>query len=142
MQVRIYRRKGESPYWQAQAYVGGRRYRFRCETADKSIAREYARQRVEELKARHNAHLFALQLLCSAMLLCGVRVACGFGLVFGLEIHEVLFGQLRCGFATDQVVRLSLFGSDELGVSGRMCNRRRFGFHRCLRVGIGHGHCE
>src|SRR6266480_1664061 len=60
MQARIYRRKGESPYWQAQVYVGGRRYRFSCETADKDTAREYARQRVEELKARHNRGLIGL----------------------------------------------------------------------------------
>src|SRR6266480_1744969 len=60
MKVTIYRRKGETPYWQAQVYVGGKRYRFSCQTDDKATAREYARQRVEELKARHNRGLTGL----------------------------------------------------------------------------------
>ena len=60
MQLHIYRRKGESPYWHAQVYVGGKRYRFSCQTEDKATAREYARQRVEELKARHNRGLVGL----------------------------------------------------------------------------------
>src|SRR5947209_6558696 len=60
MRVHLYRRKGETPYWHAQAYVGGRRYRFSCLTDDKSTAREYARQRVEELKARRNRGLVGL----------------------------------------------------------------------------------
>ena len=47
MQLHIYRRAGESPNWHAQVYVGGKRYRFSCETDDKTTAREYARQRVE-----------------------------------------------------------------------------------------------
>jgi integrase len=60
MQLHIYRRRGESPYWHAQVYVGAKRYRFSCQTDDKSTAREYARQRVEELKARHNRGLVGL----------------------------------------------------------------------------------
>ncbi len=60
MLVHLYRRKGESPHWHAQAYVGSKRYRFSCRTDDKSTAREYARQRVEELKARHNRGLVGL----------------------------------------------------------------------------------
>lgn len=60
MQVHIYRRRGESPCWQAQVYVGARRYRFSCHTDDKATAREYARRRVEELKARHNRGLIGL----------------------------------------------------------------------------------
>lgn len=55
--LHLYRRQGESPYWQAQVYVGGRRYRFSCHTDDKATAREYARQRAAELKARHNRGL-------------------------------------------------------------------------------------
>jgi len=60
MRVHIYHRKGETPYWHAQAYVGGKRYRFSCLTEDKTTAREYARQRLEELKARHNRCLVGL----------------------------------------------------------------------------------
>ena len=60
MRVHIYRREGESPNWHAQVYVGGKRYRFSCETDDKATAREYARQRVEELKSRHNRGLVGL----------------------------------------------------------------------------------
>ncbi len=60
MRVHIHRRKGESPYWQAQAYVGGKRYRFSCQTEDKETAREYARQRVAELKGRHDRGLVGL----------------------------------------------------------------------------------
>ncbi len=60
MRVHLYRRSGETPYWHAQVYVGGKRYRFSCQTDDKSTAREYARQRVEELKARHNRGLIGL----------------------------------------------------------------------------------
>jgi integrase len=60
MRVRTYRRKGESPYWQAQVYVGGKRYRFSCQTDDRETAREYARRRVEELKARYNRGLVGL----------------------------------------------------------------------------------
>jgi len=55
--LHIYRRPGESSHWQAQAYVGGKRYRFSCETDDKATAREYARQRVDELRGRHNRGL-------------------------------------------------------------------------------------
>ena len=60
MRVRTYRRKGESPYWQAQVYVGSKRYRFSCQTDDRETAREFARQRVQELKARHNRGLVGL----------------------------------------------------------------------------------
>ena len=60
MQVHIYRRAGESPYWHAQVYVGGRRYRFSCQTEDKATAREYARQRAEALTGRHNRGLIGL----------------------------------------------------------------------------------
>ena len=60
MQVHIYRRAGESPNWHAQVYVGGKRYRFSCDTEEKATAREYARQRVEELKAHHNRGLVGL----------------------------------------------------------------------------------
>jgi len=60
MQLHIYRRKGESPYWHAQVYVGGTRYRFSCQTDDKATAREYAQQRLQELKARHNRGLVGL----------------------------------------------------------------------------------
>lgn len=60
MRAHIYRRKGESPHWHAQAYIGGKRYRFSCQTEDKSTAREYARQRIEELKARHDRGLVGL----------------------------------------------------------------------------------
>ena len=60
MRAHIYRRKGESPHWHAQVYVGRKRYRFSCQTEDKSTAREYARQRVEELKARHDRGLVGL----------------------------------------------------------------------------------
>lgn len=60
MRVHIYRRKGETPYWHAQVYVGGKRFRFSCQTDDKETAREYARQRLSELKARHNRGLIGL----------------------------------------------------------------------------------
>jgi integrase len=60
MQVHLYRRKGETPKWQAQAYVGGRRYRFSCRTDDKPTARDYARKRLDDLKARHNRGLIGL----------------------------------------------------------------------------------
>src|SRR5439155_24506863 len=60
MRIHVHRREGESPYWHAQAYVGGKRYRFSCQTEDKQTAREYARQRVAELKARHHRGLVVL----------------------------------------------------------------------------------
>jgi integrase len=60
MRVHIYRRKGETPNWHAQAYVGGKRYRFSCQTDDKETAREFARLRIAELKARHNRRLIGL----------------------------------------------------------------------------------
>jgi len=60
MRVHLYRRKGETPYWHAQAYVGTRRCRFACKTDERETAREYARQRIEELKARHNRRLIGL----------------------------------------------------------------------------------
>lgn len=60
MHIHIYRRKGETPYWHAQAYVGGKRYRFSCQTDDKGTAREYAHQRVQELKERYNRGLIGL----------------------------------------------------------------------------------
>ena len=60
MRIHIHRRKGESPFWHAQVYVGAKRYRFSCQTEDKETAREYARQRAEELKARHNRGLIGL----------------------------------------------------------------------------------
>lgn len=58
--VHIYRRAGESRHWQAQVYVGGRRYRFTCLTSERGTAREYARQRADELLARHNRGLVGL----------------------------------------------------------------------------------
>jgi integrase len=60
MRVHLYRRKGETPNWHAQVYVGCKRYRFSCQTDDKETAREYARQRVGELKGRHNRGLVGL----------------------------------------------------------------------------------
>lgn len=60
MRVHLYRRKGETPSWQAQVYVGAKRYRFSCQTDDKETAREYARQQIGELKARHNRGLIGL----------------------------------------------------------------------------------
>lgn len=60
MRVNLYRRKGETRYWQAQVYIGGKRYRFSCQTDDKETAREYARQQIAELKARHNRGLIGL----------------------------------------------------------------------------------
>lgn len=60
MTIHLYRRKNESSKWQALVYLNGRRYRFSCLTDDKPTAREYARQRVEELKARHNRGLVGL----------------------------------------------------------------------------------
>ena len=60
MRVHLYRRKGETPHWHAQVYVGAKRYRFSCLTDDKTTAREFARQRLEELKARHNRGLVGL----------------------------------------------------------------------------------
>ena len=58
--VRIYRRKGESPNWQAQVYVGGKRYRFSCHTRDKSTARRYGEQRAAALVKRNNRGLVGL----------------------------------------------------------------------------------
>jgi len=49
---RLYRRKARGPIWQAQVFVGGRRYRFTCHTSDKPTAREYAEQRIKELATR------------------------------------------------------------------------------------------
>src|SRR2546422_2323160 len=60
MRVHLYRRKGETPHWHAQVYVGAKRYRFSCLTEDKTTAREYARQRLEELKVRHSRGLVGL----------------------------------------------------------------------------------
>lgn len=60
MRIHVHRRKGESPYWHAQVYVGGKMYRFSCQTEDKETAREYARQRVAELKGRHDRGLVGL----------------------------------------------------------------------------------
>ena len=60
MTIHLYRRKGESRKWQALVYLAGRRYRFSCLTDDKSTAREYACQRVEKLRARHNRGLIGL----------------------------------------------------------------------------------
>jgi integrase len=58
--LHLYRRKGETTKWQAQVYVGGRRYRFSCRTGDRTTAREYARKRLDDLKARHNRGLVGL----------------------------------------------------------------------------------
>jgi len=58
--LHIYRRDGETPHWQAQVYVGGKRYRFSCLTTDKPTARQYAQRRVLELQARHNRGLAGL----------------------------------------------------------------------------------
>ncbi len=58
--LHLYHRPGESPYWHAQVYVGGRRYRFTCKTADKRTARAYAQQRVAELEERYNRGLVGL----------------------------------------------------------------------------------
>ena len=58
--LHLYKRTGESPYWHAQVYIGGNRYRFSCRTDDKRTAREYARQKTEELQARHNRGLIGL----------------------------------------------------------------------------------
>jgi integrase len=58
--LHIYRRADRGPVWQAQVYVGGRRYRFSCKTDDKPTAREFARQRTQELRERHNRGLVGL----------------------------------------------------------------------------------
>lgn len=58
--LHIYRRDGETPHWQAQVYVGGKRYRFSCVTDDKPTARQYAQRRVQELQERHNRGLAGL----------------------------------------------------------------------------------
>jgi integrase len=58
--LRIYRRKDRGAVWQAQAYVGGRRYRFSCHTRDKATARQYAQQQLKELETRHNRGLVGL----------------------------------------------------------------------------------
>jgi integrase len=58
--VHLYRRPGETTCWQAQVYVGGRRYRFSCRTTDKRAARGYAQRRVAELEERYNRGLTGL----------------------------------------------------------------------------------
>ncbi|MCH7473465.1 MAG: tyrosine-type recombinase/integrase [Gemmatimonadetes bacterium] len=58
--LRIYRRKDRGTAWQAQVYVGGKRYRFTCNTTDKRTARKYAEQKLNELDARHNRGLVGL----------------------------------------------------------------------------------
>ena len=58
--VHLYRRAGESRYWQALVYVHGQRHRFSCRTSDKPTARQYARQRLLELEERHNRGLNGL----------------------------------------------------------------------------------
>lgn len=60
MRVNLYRRKDRGPIWQAQVYVGGRRYRFSCQTDDKHAARQYARRRTHELEDRFNRGLAGL----------------------------------------------------------------------------------
>jgi len=60
MRIHLYRRKGESPHWHAQVYVGTKRYRFSCETDDRNTAREYAEQRLQRLKERYNRGLVGL----------------------------------------------------------------------------------
>jgi integrase len=60
MHVHLFRLDTKTAHWYAQLYVGGKRYRFSCLTEDKTTAREYARQRLEELKARHNRGLVGL----------------------------------------------------------------------------------
>ena len=57
MRSHLYRRKDRGPVWQAQVYVGGKRYRFSCETEDRATAREYADQRTARLRERHNRGL-------------------------------------------------------------------------------------
>jgi integrase len=59
-QLHIYRRDGESPNWQAQVHLGGRRYRFSCRTTSKSTARRYAQSRLTELENRYNRGLTGL----------------------------------------------------------------------------------
>ena len=56
----LYGRKARGPIWQAQVFVGGRRYRFTCHTCDKPTVRQYAEQRIKELAARFNRGLIGL----------------------------------------------------------------------------------
>jgi integrase len=60
MSIKLYRRRGESSQWQAQVYIGGRRYRFTCRTDNRAIAREYADQRAKALRERHDRGLVGL----------------------------------------------------------------------------------
>ena len=57
MHIKIHRRNGESPNWQALVRIGGRRQRFSCRTTNKTTARKYAEQRAAELEARYNRSL-------------------------------------------------------------------------------------
>ena len=57
MQIKIHRRNGESPNWQALVRIGGKRHRFSCRTTNKTTARKYAEQRAAELEARYNRGL-------------------------------------------------------------------------------------
>lgn len=59
-QLHLHRRRDRGPVWQAQVYMGGKRYRFTCHTTDKRTARRYAEQRVRELEERHNRGLVGL----------------------------------------------------------------------------------
>ena len=56
-QLHLYRRKGRGPIWQAQVYVGSRRFRFSCRTTCKATARKYAQRRLTELEERFNRGL-------------------------------------------------------------------------------------
>jgi len=58
--LRLYRRKARGPIWQAQVFVGGKRFRFSCHTSDKATARDYADQRAKELAARFNRGLVGM----------------------------------------------------------------------------------
>lgn len=60
MHIHLFHLDTKARNWYAQAYVGGKRYRFTCNTTDKRTARKYAEQRLNELEARHNRGLVGL----------------------------------------------------------------------------------
>lgn len=69
MHVHLFRLKTKSRHWYAQIYIGGKRHRFCCKTADKPTARDYARNRAQELQGRFNRGLVG----CPPRSLCGSR---------------------------------------------------------------------
>ncbi len=58
--IHLYKRNGETRYWQALVYLHNRRFRFSCRTTDKPTARRYAQVQLSKLEERFNRGLVGL----------------------------------------------------------------------------------